>query len=299
MNINKRHILHVAACLTLLVCLVQNARAQLLGTSFPTSFRGTKTNEIEGESHMATFFLKIKRKQNVKVMQIGDSHVRGNILPNTLERTLKQYFPKLSFAYYGINGAWAKRFYEQDIINRIASEHPDLVVVSFGTNEAHGAALNESVHAQTMRTLMTRIRERCPKVQFLFTTPPGSFITRRTRTGRRGRRTIYATTRVANANTGKVARSIISFCHNNKAAVWDIYTIAGGDAHAASNWFNAGLMNTDAVHFTASGYSLQGKLLGEAIYKAYTQTAVSGSQTRMMHGPTPLEQKPYKSLTGF
>ena len=73
----------------------------MLGTSFPTSFRGTKTNEIEGESHMATFFLKIKRKQNVKVMQIGDSHVRGNILPNTLERTLKQ--PIMASTERGLN----------------------------------------------------------------------------------------------------------------------------------------------------------------------------------------------------
>lgn len=82
-------------------------------------------------------------------------------------------------------------------------------------------------------------------------------------------------------------------------AVWDIYTIGGGDLSACTNWFNSGLMNTDAIHYLASGYALQGKMLGECIYKAYSQTAVSGSQTRMMHGSTPKEQKPYKSVKGF
>ncbi len=295
----KINILTLAICLLAFMCAGQKAHAQLLGTSFPSSFRGTKTNEIEGEAHLALFFQKVKRGQNVKVMQIGDSHVRGNILPHTIQNTLQKYFPRLTFAYYGINGAWAKRFNEQDMINRVAAERPDLVIVSFGTNEAHGANLNETVHAQTMLTLMKRIRERCPKAQFLFTTPPGSFISHRSPTGRRGRHTTYSTSRVPNANTGRVARSIVSFCKANKAASWDLYSIAGGDSYAANNWRNAGLMNTDAIHFLASGYTLQGKLLGEALYKAYSQTALPGSQTRMMHEPTPKEKKPYKSLQGF
>ena len=79
----------------------------------------------------------------------------------------------------------------------------------------------------------------------------------------------------------------------------DIYTIGGGEESACENWRNSGMMNTDCVHFLTSGYVLQGKLLGEAIYKAYTETVVSGTQTRMMHEPTPLEQKPYLSVRGF
>ena len=300
MNKHYTHIIQTALSLLILACIAQHAGAQMLGTSFPSTFRGTHTNEIEGEAYLAPFFQKVKRGQNVKVMQIGDSHVRGNILPHTIQVSLQRNFPRLIFAYYGINGAWAKRFSEEDMISRVAAERPDLVIVSFGTNEAHGASLNEAVHAQSLSTLMKRIRERCPKAQFLFTTPPGSFISHRTATGRRGRRTIYSTTsRTPNANTGRVARSIVAFCRSNKAAVWDLYDIAGGDAHAANNWRNAGLMNTDAIHFLASGYTLQGKLLGEALYKAYSQTALPGTQTRMMHGSTPKEQKPYKSLKGF
>ncbi len=279
------------------------AVAQSLYTPFPSNFRNTRSNELIEGSSLEPVFKKLQQKKTVKVMQIGDSHVKGNYLPRALGNTLQNYFPRLEFAYYGINGAWARRFYEQDMINRVATERPDLVVISFGTNEAHGNTIDERAHAETMNLLTQRISERCPDVCFLFTTPPGSYISQRTgsyTTGRgRYRRTHYNTVKVPNANTANVARSIVKFCQTHYFAVWDIYTIAGGATSACSNWRDAGLMNTDCIHYLASGYTLQGKLLGEAIYKAYSGTAVSGSQTRMMHGSTPQEQKPYMSVKGF
>ena len=153
-----------------------------------------------------------------------------------------------------------------------------------------------------MELLTRRIRERCPNVHFLFTTPPGSYISQRTGsyttgTGRRSR-THYTTNKVPNPNTANVARSIVNFCRTHHMAVWDIFTIAGGTTSAA-NWRGAGMMNTDCIHYLSHGYILQGKLLGEAIHKAYTGTATSGSQTRMMHGSTPKEQRPYNTVKGF
>ena len=279
------------------------AVAQSLTTPFPSTFRNTRTNELIDGATLAPVFQKIHQNKPVKVMQIGDSHVRGNILPRALGSTLERYFPRMEFTYYGMNGAWARRFYEQDMINRVAAERPDLVIVSFGTNEAHGNTIDERTHAETMKTLTDRISEKCPGVCFLFTTPPGSYISQRTGSyttgsGRR-LRTHYTTAKVPNQNTANVARSIVNFCHSHRMAVWDIFTIAGGSTSAFTNWRNAGMMNTDCIHYLAAGYTLQGKLLGEAIYKAYLGTAVSGSQTRMMHGSTPKEQKPYKTVKGF
>lgn len=291
----------------LLLCILHftfaiHASAQSLMTPFPASFRNTHTNELNDGAALTPFFRKINQKKTVKVMQIGDSHVKGNYLPRTVGSTLQSFFPRLEFTYYGINGAWARRFYEQDMINRVAAERPDLVIISFGTNEAHGSTLDERTHAATMQTLTDRIAAQCPGVCFLFTTPPGSYITQRTGsyttgTGRR-RRTHYTTAKVPNQNTANVARSIVEFCRTHRMAVWDIYTLAGGSS-AITNWRNGGYMNTDCVHYLAHGYILQGKLLAEAIYRAYTGTAASGSQTRMMHPSTPKEQQPYKSVKGF
>lgn len=291
-------------CILLFASVGNGVVAQVLYTPFPSSFRNTQTNELTNGTSLSPVFQKLRKNKPVKVMQIGDSHIRGNFLPRSLEATLKSYFPTVEFAYYGINGAWAKRFYEYDMINRVSAEHPDLVVISFGTNEAHGSTIDERVHAETMDMLTKRISERCPNVCFLFTTPPGSYIAQRTggtyTTGRgRRRRTQYRTTKVPNQNTANVARSIVNYCRNHKYAVWDIFTIAGGSSSAFSNWKDAGLMNSDLVHYLAPGYNLQGKLLGEAIYKAYQSTAKSGSQTRMNHGSTPLEQKPYTTVKGF
>lgn len=297
------HIIRVMLCILLLVSAGHEAVSQVLYTPFPSSFRNTQTNELINGPSLSPVFQKLRKNRPVKVMQIGDSHVRGNFLPRSLEATLKKNFSSVEFAYYGINGAWAKRFYEYDMINRVAAERPDLVVISFGTNEAHGSTIDERVHAETMDVLTNRISERCSGVCFLFTTPPGSYIAQRTgsyTTGRgRNRRTRYHTAKVPNQNTANVARSIVNYCRSRKYAVWDIYTIAGGSTSAFSNWKDAGMMNSDLVHYLAPGYNLQGKLLGEAIYKAYQSTAQSGSQTRMNHGSTPIEQKPYLTVKGF
>ena len=304
MCVKKKQILQWALCLLFIFAISGGeAIAQSLMTPFPSSFRNTRTNELIDGNTLAPVFRKIHQRKRVKVMQIGDSHVRGNILPRTLGSTLQRYFPQMEFTYHGLNGAWARRFYEDDMVNRVAAEHPDLVIISFGTNEAHGNPINEQAHAQTMQTLTDRIRQRCPGVCFLFTTPPGSFISQRTGshttgTGRR-RRTHYTTAKVPNPNTAAVARSIVNFCRSHRMAVWDIFTIAGGPSSAITNWRNAGMMNTDLIHYLGTGYTLQGKLLGDAIYRAYTTTAASGSQTRMIHGSTPREQKPYTTVKGF
>ncbi len=298
-----RHIIRLVALLLIFMVNVNEGNAQLLSTNFPSSFRNTKKNELGNARSLATLFRKVKQGKTIKVMHIGDSHVKGNYLPKAVGSTLQSYFPRLEFAYYGINGAWARRFYENDMVQRVADEHPDLVIVSFGTNEAHGAVLDERAHAATMDQLTGSISARCPGVLFLFTTPPGSYIAQRTgsyTTGRgRYRRTHYTSVKAPNHNTERVANSIVRYCNSHNHAVWDIFEIAGGSTNAFSNWRDAGLMAADQVHYSAQAYILQGKLLGEAIHKAYLHTPVSGSQTRMMHAPTPQEQKPYKSVKGF
>ncbi len=296
-------IISFVCCLLVFSFMLQTVKAQSLYTPFPMGFRNTRSNELEGGAELRRVFEKLKGGKTVKVMHIGDSHVKGNYLPRSLGNTLQRYFPNVEFAYYGINGAWARRFYENDMVQRVAAEHPDMVVISFGTNEAHAASIDEKVHAETMNLLTSRIKDVCPGVSFVFTTPPGSYLSSRTgsyTTGRgRKRRTHYTTTKVPNtAKTEKVANSIVSFCRTHHYAVWDIFNIAGG-ASACNNWYSSGLMASDQIHYLAQGYNLQGKLLGEAIYKAYNGTALSGTQTRMMHGSTPQEQKPYKSVKGF
>lgn len=292
----------MSLCLVLLSVL-STVKAQQLYTSFPHTFNNVRENELLEAQSLRPLFDKLHQKKQVKVMLIGDSHTRGNIYPRNVESTLKTYFPTLNFAYYGINGAWARRFYEPDMIQKIANEHPDLVIISFGTNEAHGGNFEQTAHHQTLNTLTDRIKGRCPGVLFVITTPPGSFISKTTgsyTTGKgRKRRTHYTSVKTRNDRNDLVAKSIVAYGHAQHIAVWDLFTIAGGATHACTNWRDANLMAADQIHYNVQGYQLQGKMLGEAIYKAYISTPVSGTQTRMNHGSTPKEQKPYKSLKGF
>ena len=254
---------------------------------FPPSFRGTTDNVIRHAEYLNPVFAKIVNGENVRILQIGDSHVKGKYLPDAIESTLLEGLgggaflegvdpvasPELdggvSFSWIGINGAHASRFTQDDMLQQIEAARPDLVIVSFGTNEAHGI-FNESLHEQTMRELIAGIRRTNHAVAILITTPPGSYITTHgSRWRDRRGRWHYNSAHVETPNTERVVNCLLSFADQHQLAVWDIYNIAGGKSYACSNWRNAGLMQNDRIHYTVPGYILQGQLLGSALLDAY------------------------------
>ena len=258
-------------------------------TPLPVSFRGTKPNVLTYADVLTPLFQRMHQGEAVRILQIGDSHVRGNYLPRAVGEVLQKELgtgglegvdldvaPELdggiTFEWQAQNGAHASRYCEEDKLKDIAAFRPDLVIISFGTNEAHGH-FDSDVHISTLKTLTESISRRCPGVFFLLTTPPGSYITtygHRWR-DRRGR-WHYNTSHGVNPRTEIVARAIDTFAKQNGCAVWNIFKIAGGPTHATTNWRNAGLMQSDCIHYTAEAYTLQGTLLGEAIVQAYEQS---------------------------
>ncbi len=263
----------------------------------PVSFRGTKDNKLIGGENLNGIFSLIAHGDSVvRILQIGDSHVRGHSFPVAVRKTLEDSFGSqatgddkinyrtdciasetgengIVYSAIGINGARASRFAEEDMIGKIAAQHPNIVIVSFGTNESHAKGYDEDAHSGAIDTLLSRISEVCPDVQFLLTTPPGSYISQRTgRTyrDRRGRRR-YSYVKRQNTLTSRVAANIVNYGREHHIAVWDMYSIAGGEQFACTNWRGAGLMNNDRIHYTVNGYRLQGHLLGEAFLKAYNE----------------------------
>ena len=263
----------------------------------PVSFRGTGDNKLIGGENLNDIFNLIAHGDSVvRILQIGDSHVRGHYFPVAVRQTLEESFGSqatgddkityhtdciasetgkngIVYSAIGINGARASRFAEDDMIEKIAAQRPNIVIVSFGTNESHTKGYDEETHSGTIDTLLTRISEVCPDVQFLLTTPPGSFISQRsgrTYRDRRGRRR-YSYVKRQNTVTSRVAANIVNYGKEHHIAVWDMYSIAGGEQFACTNWRGAGLMNNDRIHYTINGYRLQGHLLGEAFLKAYNE----------------------------
>lgn len=263
--------------------------------SIPASFIGTEENKIDGTEYLAPVYGRLTRAgdSTVRVLQLGDSHVRGFSLPRTIRRGLEYYFgseamepdsasvrdslymaketgePGVLFSAIGVNGIWARHMDKEYRLNQIEEYKPDLIILSFGTNESHDYINNER-HTNQMDSLVAHLRQRCPDATLLFTTPPGSHLTKRVRRRRKGRRR-YVTVKVNNPRTIEVANNIVKFCHENEIACWNLYGIMGGREYACRNWKSAALMRPDKVHYTLEGYKLQGELFVEAFMKGYNE----------------------------
>lgn len=239
-------------------------------------------NVIADPSHgLAPFVRKVIRQlkagdEVVRIVHVGDSHVRGHFFPGAVKGHLEQLLgadavvrdyevfdygtPGISretgrdgvvYQVYGINGATAQRFSDERHVDEIAALSPDLLIVSLGTNESVGAKYARMQHKNQLDQLMRMLAARCPSTPVLLTTPPGAY--RRVR-GRYQH----------NANVRLAAETIAGYAEEKGYAWWDLYNVAGGD-RACVNWWDNGLMQRDHLHFTKEGYWLMGDLLYSAI----------------------------------
>lgn len=236
--------------------------------SFPTTFRETGRNEIiDSIALLSPVFEHLRQvraglsEDTVRIVHIGDSHVRGHIYPQTTGARLTETFGAVSYIDKGVNGATCLTFTHPDRIAEIAALKPELLILSFGTNESHNRRYNINVHYNQMDELVKLLRDSLPNVPILFTTPPGSYESFR----QRRRRRTYA----INPRTTTAAETIRRYAKNNRLLVWDMYDVVGGKRRACTNWTEAKLMRPDHVHYLPEGYILQGNLLYQAIIKAY------------------------------
>ncbi|MBC8593156.1 lipase [Oscillospiraceae bacterium N12] len=235
---------------------------------FPIAFKGIGNNEIIDSLGSLSPVLEHLRlvkggisEDTVRILHIGDSHIRGHIYPQTIGRNLIETFGAVSYTDMGVNGATCLTFTHPDRIAAIAAVRPELLILSFGTNESHNRRYNANLHYQQMDELIRMIRDSLPDVPILLTTPPGSYESFR----QRRRKRTYS----INPRTVQAVENIKKYAGDNFLAIWDLYNVAGGSLRACKNWQEAGLMRPDHVHYMPDGYVLQGNLLYEAIIKAY------------------------------
>lgn len=248
----------------------------------PAVFRNTTENELtDPAGSLHPFWGKLGALDRpLRIVHIGDSHVRGHVFPYVMRCSLEDDFGSKAvenipvtyqtsgiaretgssgvvYHILGVNGATCQSFSTPEHIRQIADLHPDLVILSFGTNEAHGRRYNASEHTAAMNYLIEELKVSCPDVAFLMTTPPGAYV----RNGRRGK--------IINPRTPLVVENELKFAREHGIAIWDMYDIVGGKQRACLNWNAAKMYQRDKIHFTHEGYTLQGLLLHEAFIKAY------------------------------
>lgn len=256
-----------------------------VSNSMPSSFRERKANSVLQPDGLHRLFDIIATKEHpLRVLHIGDSHVKAGTFPAALEETLQTAFgvagtdsagSGIRFTHIGSNGATTARFLTESYEQRFASFDPDLIVLSLGTNECHGWGYREESHRPQLEQFLDFLEAACPGAVVLLTTPPGDYLSRSTvsyvyrgRGRSRRRRRVTRTHRTPNPMSSRCAALIASVGKERGLPVWDLQTICGGEA-AMRNYVAAGLMRPDRIHFTPEGYQLHGHLLGEAILNAY------------------------------
>lgn len=236
--------------------------------AFPSAFRETGRNEIiDSISLLSPVFERLRQvradfsEDTVRIVHIGDSHIRGHIYPRTTGTLLAEAFGAVSYTDMGVNGATCLTFTHPGRIADIATLKPELLILSFGTNESHNRRYDANVHYNQMDELIKLLRDSLPEVPILLTTPPGSFESFR----QRRRKNRY----VVNPRTVIAADMIRRYAKNHRLLVWDMYDVVGGRRRACTNWAEAQLMRPDHVHYLPEGYILQGNLLYQALIQAY------------------------------
>lgn len=253
-----------------------------VSSPMPSLFKDTIDNVIEDpKGELNPFWEKVtKMDRPVRIVHLGDSHVRGHVFPYVVRKLLEEDFGNEAVIDYsvsyqtsgiahetgragivyhilGVNGATCESFCKPDRISDISALHPDLIILSFGTNEANGRNYRRSDHLLQMSNLVGHLKDKCPDAVFLMTTPPGAYM----RSGRRNK--------VINTRTPLVVDTEKEFAKTNGMAIWNMYDVVGGKTFACKNWTAAGMFQKDKIHFTREGYTLQGLLLHEAFIKAY------------------------------
>ncbi len=158
----------------------------------------------------------------------------------------------LVYSSVGINGAEVKTYFRcEDFDKQLRVLKPDLVVVSLGTNDAHGANFDDELFKSNCRFMVSQIRKASPKVSVLFTTPGDTYYGRR-----------------SNPNNAKARDRLYEMADELGVGIWDFYQVMGGPK-SVDSWVRNGLAGGDRVHLTIKGYRLQGELLFDALMAEY------------------------------
>lgn len=172
----------------------------------------------------------------------------------------------------GVNGATFRSFCDQAVLSDLARLQPDLVVLSFGTNESVNAALTKEKLMANISQLISMVRQTMGAVDILLVSPGDNLIKGSRKVEIRGvddqglERVSYENRPcyVKNQRLPMIRDAIAEVAQEKGAAFWDFFSAMGG-LGSMSDWVAQGLAAKDYIHLSARGYSLEGRLMSEAI----------------------------------
>lgn len=155
------------------------------------------------------------------------------------------------FMAYGSSGAQYREYTEKCDLgaDELRMVHPDLVIVSLGTNDAHKTYTTD-VFYEKVAALLTELRSNSPGCCILLTTQPDTYF----------RESEPVSDSVVFAVLERVA---VEF----QCGLWNLKNVMGGEG-SIHYWLKEGLASSDLLHLTPAGYLFQGELLARALAKA-------------------------------
>lgn len=152
----------------------------------------------------------------------------------------------------GVNGAKFSDYNKYPLFfEQLKALNPDVLVLSFGTNESFDNMKSNNFIAQ-LDLFISNAKKQNPLVEIIVATPPPSLFKRK-----------YPNTFVAD-----YSKKIIDLALSRSVAVWDLYSEMGG-LYGINRNAKAGIIGNDRVHYTKAGYVKQGNLLAKAIIEAF------------------------------
>lgn len=161
--------------------------------------------------------------------------------------------PGIVYDAVGVNGARLSSYlgctlYEQ----HLKAIHPDLVIISIGTNDGYTRNFKADYYYRDYKTLLSRTLSVLPDAAVILTVPNDSYLYKR----------------YVNPNNEAIRELTFRLAKEFECGIWDFYTIMGG-LNSARAWFSLGLMKPDRIHFTKEGYILSGELFFSAFLQEW------------------------------
>lgn len=167
--------------------------------------------------------------------------------------SLENEDPGVVYHSFGVNGADIPDWLACPLLeDHLQVLQPTLIIISLGTNDAYMKYFNKEEYLNNYKALMARLRKGAPNASIILTTPGDS----------------YRYRRYFNNNNIAAREAVFELAKAENLSVWDFFTVMGGP-NSVDKWYSNGLASADKLHLTQRGYQLKGKLLFEAIMRAY------------------------------
>lgn len=201
----------------------------------------------------------LEEKPYYSVFRSDSLFDRIAILPNGKNPTynlngfvIENNKPGIIYHTIGVNGAKLSDYIKYPLFfKQLPILQPDMVILSFGTNESFGK-LSTTEYLFQLKEFIDNVRKMCGQdITILVMTPPPSLF-------RRSRNNTY------------VEDYSSALVNLTNYPVWDLYTRMGGLSAIRAKGENSSLIGRDNVHYTVKGYQIQGEMFANDFINAYS-----------------------------